>query len=165
VSSESPVLNTQKRVGGKAVGFTVSVPNTWASSATRSKDQASSDADRKQLILSGPLSSASTASGSIQGSCQAGNVDLKAGTAVVRLPGRLAMRVTNTIVEVARRRSLRSVSAVVNAPSRVSVPIAFSDIYSIPASPGHECVITFGGPNTEQARTLFQQLAASIRLT
>jgi hypothetical protein len=92
-------------------------------------------------------------------------VDLKSGTADVRLPGRLTMRVTDTIVEVAGRRSLRSASVLVNPPSQASAPVGFTDIYSIPAAPGHECILTFGGPDTEQARVLFQRLAATIRLT
>jgi hypothetical protein len=164
-SDKNPEFGVFQRVGGKAVGFVVSVPRSWASSGTRPKDQASPDAGRTQLMLSGPLSPASTSSGWVQGSCQAGKVDLKAGTAVVPLPGRLTMRTTNTIIEIAARQSLRSVSVVVNAPSGVSAPVTFTDIYSIPAGPGHECVIAFGGPNTEQARALFQQLAATIRLT
>ena len=160
-SSGHPVPDDLRRVGGEAVGFTVSVPRAWAASAPAQ----STGAAPAGLALSGPLSPASTATGSLQGSCQAGNVDLKTGTAVVRLPGRLAIRVTNTVVEVAGRRSLRSASTLVNAPAKASAPVAFTDIYSIPAGPGHECVLTFGGPDTGPARVLFQRLAATIRLT
>jgi hypothetical protein len=67
--------------------------------------------------------------------------------------------------DVAGRRSLRSASALVNAPAGASAPVRFTDIYSIPAGPGHECVLAFGGPDTEQARVLFPRLAATIRLT
>ena len=160
-SGERPVPEDLRRVGGEAAGFTVSVPRAWAASAPAQ----STGAAPARLALSGPLSPASTATGSLQGSCQAGKVDLRAGTAVVRLPGRLAMRVTDTIVEVAGRRSLRSASTLVEAPAKASAPVGFTDIYSIPAGPGHECVLTFGGPDTEQARVLFQRLAATIRLT
>jgi hypothetical protein len=130
------------------------VPRTWTSSGP----------DATQLALSGPLSSTSSLSGSVTGSCQVGKVELKTGTTVVRLPGQLAMRVTDTVIKVAGRRSLRSVSAMVSSPSGVPIPVTYTDTYSVPASRGHECIIAFGGPDTEPARTLFQQLAATIGL-